>query len=413
MKTILRALLCGAMTMGAAHAQDGVKLEVMHWWTSGGEAAAVRKLADGINGRTAHSWVDSAIAGGVDIARPVIISRIIGGSPPTAFQFNPGRQALELIEAGLLLDLTDVAKAQRWAEIVNPPSLLEACTVDGRVYCAPVNIHSWNWMWLSGPAYEAAGLAMPADWTGFLNSVPALRKAGITPLAMGGQAWQQAGLFNSGIAIAIAGPEAWLSVMRDRNADVVRGEDYGRAFQAYAEARTLSDGTGVQDWNQATRAVMTGRAAAQFMGDWAQAEFALAGKTAGVDYGCLPGLGLRPYLQTGGDAFFFPKQGNPAVEAAQKEMAALMLSPEVQVSFNSAKRSLPVRGDVDLTTVNECTRQGLDLLAKGRTLPSTVQLISADTNTQLNDLLTEFWNTPSMTAGDVQERYARIIADAR
>ena len=32
--------------------------------------------------------------------------------------------------------------------------------------------------------------------------------------------------------------------------------------------------------------------------------------------------------------------------------------------------------------------------------------------TQLNDLMTEFWNTPSMTPAEVQQRYADIIADA-
>lgn len=148
------------------------------------------------------------------------------------------------------------------------------------------------------------------------------------------------------------------------------------------------------------------------MGDWAQGEFAVAGKVAGTDYGCLPGLGLGAYLQTGGDAFYFPKQGDADVEAAQKELAALLLSPEVQVSFNSTKGSLPIRGDVDLTTVNECTQKGLDLLANGQTLPSTEQLIAADTITQLNDLMTEFWNTPSMSAADVQARYAEIIENA-
>ncbi len=29
------------------------------------------------------------------------------------------------------------------------------------------------------------------------------------------------------------------------------------------------------------------------MGDWAQGEFQLAGKVAGKDYTCLPGLGLN------------------------------------------------------------------------------------------------------------------------
>ena len=406
-------LLAGASALclsgGAAFAVD---LEVMHWWTSGGEAAAVKEFADAVNEGTEHNWVDGAIAGGGDTARPVMVSRIIGGDPPEAFQFNHGRQAEELIEAGLLLDLTDVAEEQGWADIVNPPSLLESCTVDGRIYCAPVNIHSWNWMWLSGPAYEKAGLEMPEDWDGFVESAAALEEAGVTPLAMGGQAWQQSGAFNNVMTIALAGKDAWLSVMQDKNAETVMGPEYTRAFEAYAAARDLDDGINVQDWNQATNALITGEGGAQIMGDWAQGEFAVAEMTAGEDYGCLPGLGLGAYLQTGGDAFYFPKQDDAEVEAAQKELAALLLSPEVQVAFNSVKGSLPIRGDVDLTTVNECTQKGLDLLANDQTLPATEQLVSPDTITQLNDLMTEFWNTPSMTAAEVQEQYADIISSA-
>ena len=407
----LTTKLLAATAIVSASSASAVELEVMHWWTSGGEAAAVTKFAEAWEA-TGNTWIDGAIAGGGDTARPVMVSRIIGGDPPAAFQFNHGRQAEELIEAGLLLDLTDVAEAEGWKDIVNPPSLLDSCTVDGRIYCAPVNIHSWNWMWLSGPAYEKAGIAMPTTWDEFVESAPKLQEIGVTPLAMGGQSWQQAGSFNNVMTIALAGEEAWLSVMQDKNAETVMGPEYTRAFEAYAAARELSNGINVQDWNQATNALIAGEGGAQIMGDWAQGEFAVAELTAGEDYGCLPGMGLGAYLQTGGDAFYFPKQDDPEIEAAQKELAALLLSPEVQVSFNSVKGSLPIRGDVDLTTVNECTQKGLDLLANGQTLPATEQLIAPDTITQLNDLMTEFWNTPSMTAAEVQQQYSDIIANA-
>jgi glucose/mannose transport system substrate-binding protein len=386
-------------------------MEVMHWWTSGGEAAAVAEFAKALNERTENNWVDGAIAGGGDVARPIMISRILGGDPPAAFQFNHGRQAEELVEAGLMLDLTDVAEAEGWKDIVNPPSLLDACTIDGHIYCAPVNIHSWQWMWLSNAAYEKAGVDTPTNWEEFVATAPALRDAGLVPLAMGGQSWQQAGAFGV-MALALAGKEAWLAVNQDKDADVVMGPDYTRVFEAFGAARELSDGLDVQDWNQATNAVITGEAGGQIMGDWAQGEFAVAGQTAGEDYECLPGLGETALLDTGGDAFYFPVTGDPEMEAAQKELAALLLSPEVQVAFNSKKGSLPIRGDVDLTTVNKCTQIGLDLLASGDVVPAGTQLLSPDTTTQLNDLMTEFWNTPSMTPAEVQQSYADIIRTA-
>lgn len=74
----------------------------------------------------------------------------------------------------------------------------------------------------------------------------------------------------------------------------------------------------VQDWNQATNLVITGQAGGQIMGDWAQGEFAVAGKVAGKDYTCLPGLGANKILDTAGDAFYFPVNSNPDITAAQR-----------------------------------------------------------------------------------------------
>ncbi len=397
--------LCAA---GAAHAVD---LEVTHWWTSGGEAAAVGEFAKAFNEKTDHNWVDGAIAGGGGTARPIMISRILGGDPMGATQLNHGRQAEELIEAGLMLDLTDVAEAEGWKDIVNPTSLLDSCTVDGRIYCAPVNIHSWQWIWLSHQAYADAGVDVPTNWDEFVASAPALEAAGKIPLAMGQQPWQSAGAFGV-MTVAIAGIDAWSSVMIDKDADVAAGPEYAKVFEAAANARALAAISNVQDWNQASNLVITGQAGAQIMGDWAQGEFQVAGQTAGVDYTCLPGLGVNEIISTGGDAFYFPKQDDPEVEAAQKDLAALLLSPEVQVDFNLAKGSLPIRGDIDLAAANDCMKKGLEILATGAILPDGNQTLSPDTSGQLEDLMVEFWNDPSYSAADAQARYAEIIAEA-
>jgi len=407
----IRNALVGTTALCAATAVSAADLEVTHWWTSGGEAAAVAEFAKAFNDKTDHNWVDGAIAGSGGTARPIIISRILGGDPMHATQLNHGRQAEELIEAGLLLDLTDVAEAEGWADIVNPSSLLESCTVDGRVYCAPVNIHSWQWIWLSHKAFSDAGVDVPTSWDEYVAAAPALESAGKIPLAMGQQPWQSNGAFGV-MAIAIAGIDAWSEVNINKNADVAGGETYAKVFEAAANARSFAANSNVQDWNQATNLVITGQAGAQIMGDWAQGEFAVAEQTAGEDYTCLPGLGVNEIISTGGDAFYFPKQDDAGIEAAQKEMAALLLSPEVQVNFNLKKGSLPVRGDVDLTAANDCMKKGLEILASGAILPDGNQTFSPDTTGQIEDLMVEFWNDPSYSAADAQARYAEIIADA-
>lgn len=399
-----------AIAFSAAGAVSAADLEVTHWWTSGGEAAAVAEFAKAFDA-TGNNWVDGAIAGSGGTARPIIVSRIIGGDPMHATQLNHGRQAEELIEAGLMLDLTDVATAEGWADTVNPTSLLDSCTVDGKIYCAPVNIHSWQWIWLSHQAYADAGVDVPSNWDEFVASAPALEAAGKIPLAMGQQAWQSSGAFGV-INVAVGGPDLWNKINVNKDAEAAAGPEMAKVFEAAAAARAMAANSKVQDWNQATNLVITGQAGGQVMGDWAQGEFQVAGQVAGQDYTCLPGLGVNEIISTGGDAFYFPKQDDPEIEAAQKELAKLLLSPEVQVNFNLKKGSLPVRGDIDLTAANDCMKKGLEILASGNILQSGDQVLSADTSTQIEDLMVEFWNDPSYSAADAQAKYAEIIADA-
>ena len=154
MKTWKMAAVLAA-TVAMPHVAGATDLEVTHWWTSGGEAAAVAEFAKAFDA-TGNKWVDGAIAGGGDTARPIMISRITGGDPMAATQFNHGRQAEELVQAGLMRNLDDLAAKEHWADVINPKSLLDGCTLDGHIYCVPVNIHAWQWLWLSNQAFADA-----------------------------------------------------------------------------------------------------------------------------------------------------------------------------------------------------------------------------------------------------------------
>jgi len=402
------ALAASVAFSGAARATD---LEVTHWWTSGGEAAAVAEFAKAFDA-TGNHWVDGAIAGGGDTARPIMISRITGGDPMGATQFNHGRQAEELVQAGLMRDLTDVAEKEHWKDVIRPASLLTECTVDGKVYCVPINIHSWQWLWLSNKAFEDAGVPVPKNWDEFVAAAPALEKAGKIPLAVGRQSWQTSGAFNV-LMVAIGGKDIYKKVYADKDAKVAAGPEIAKVFKAADDARKMAAKSNVQDWNQATNLVITGAAGGQIMGDWAQGEFQVAKQVAGKDYTCLPGLGVNAIISTDGDSFYFPKLSDPEKSKAQEVLASIMLSPKTQVAFNLKKGSLPVRGDVDTNAANDCMKKGLDILAKGNTVPSTNQMMTEDSNTQINDLFAEFFANPSMTPEAAQKRFADIIASAQ
>jgi len=406
------AALAASTMLCASPSVQAAEIEVIHWWTSGGEQAAVSILAEEFNQLGEHKWVDTAIAGG-EAARATTMQRILGGDAPDAAQFNTSRQFEELIEADLLLDLTEVAEREGWRDVIRPSRILASCEKDGRVYCVPVNVHSSQWMWTNKKVFKDLGIPEPVTWEDFLAAAPKIKEAGIIPLAWGGQPWQEALVFDA-VLLGAGGKDLYYKVYRDKDTDAVESPDMTKVVETFAALRPFVDeGSAGRNWNDATNLVITGKAAAQVMGDWARGEFALAGKTAEVDYGCIPGPAPQPILSTGGDSFLFPKQDDPDVEEAQLAMAAVMLDPTVQAKFNSAKGSLPVRGDVDLELADACMEKGLALLEKDEQVvePRNV-FVTSDTEGQIYDLVAQFWNSGDMSTEEFQEAFAEIIGSA-
>jgi glucose/mannose transport system substrate-binding protein len=408
---LMAAALAASVAIPAVSA-NATDLEVTHWWTSGGEAAAVKVLADNYNALGDNKWVDGAIAGAGSTATPLIVSRILGGNPMGATQLNTGRDAEELVKAGLMTDLTELAEKEHWKDIIRPAKLLDACTYEGHIYCVPINIHSWQWMWVNRHVFEDNGLKVPTNWDEFAAEAPQLKAKGVVPLATGAP-WQVEGI-RSVMQVGIGGKDLYMAINDKKSVDAVKSDDNKKVWTAFSQARDMvDDGYTGRDWNVATNMVITGKAAGQIMGDWAQGEFGVAKQVAGKDYDCLPGLGYHGLLDTGGDSFYFPKNSNPDITKAQLELASMLLSKETQVKFNLAKGSLPVRGDVDLSAANACMKKGLEILkTPENVLPGTTQMLTPDTIGQLQDLAIQFFSS-KMSVDDAIAKQADIIKQAQ
>ena len=295
---------------------------------------------------------------------------------------------------------------------MRPKSQLASCTIDGKVWCVPVNLHSGQWMWTNRKVFKDAGLEPPKNWNEFVAAAPALQAKGIIPLSAA-EGWPIRILLDD-IAVAVGGVDLKVKIYKGRDLEAAAGPEMLKVFQAMDAARKLVDPkTMVPQWNEAVGLVISGKAAANVMGDWAGGEFAVAGMKAGEDYDCLPGLGLDDVLDTGGDVFYFPKNADPAVTKAQMEMASMMVSKEVQVAFNLKKGSLPMRADVDLAAANDCMKKGLAILADpSKVFPGEIQMIDRDSLNQLRDNYNEFFANPAVTPEAAQARFVEIIKNA-
>jgi glucose/mannose transport system substrate-binding protein len=333
-------------------------VEVLHWWTSGGEAAAVGVLKDDLASKGV-GWKDMPIAGGGgDAAMTTLKARVTAGNAPTAVQML-GFDIQDWAAQGSLANLNDVAAAEGWDAVV--PSALQAFSkYDGNWVASPVNVHSTNWVWISKSALDAAGGSAPTTWEELVSVLDAMKANGITPLAHGGQAWQEATIFD-GVALSL-GNGFYKSALIDLNEDALGGALMVEAFNRMGTLRSyVDDNFSGRDWNLASAMVINGEAGMQMMGDWAKGEFLKAGQVPGSDFVCIRFPGTQGSVTFNSDQFaMFSGSGS---SEAQKAMASSVMNPVFQSAFNVVKGSVPARTDVPDMMFDGCGKKGMADLA--------------------------------------------------
>ena len=398
-----------APAASAAVANNAPRAEVIHWWTSGGESAAVKQVAQAYR-QAGGVWVDTAIAGG-DQSRAVTVNRIVGGNPPTAAQFNTSKQFLDIIEQDMLNNVDDIARAQNWDKLL-PEPIVQVIKVDGHYYAVPLNIHMQTWIWYSKAAFQKAGIAKePASVDEFFAALDKLKAAGVVPLAHGGQAWQETILFSAMLA-NVGGKDLYLKVLRDRDQRALASPEFRKVLLAYKRLQSYVDARSPgRNWNDATAMLIGGKAGMQIMGDWAKGEFIAARQVPGQQFGCIAGLAPNaPYLMQG-DVFVFPKTGNAQAVKAQKLLASVVAAPNTQLAFSKLKGSVPVRSDVDASNADFCAQKGIAILKdRSRHLGVSEIYLTPDQNGAMQDVLTAYWNT-AMPVEKAQKNIAAALRD--
>ena len=406
----LALTLALTFTGGTASAQTASRAEVIHWWTSGGESAALKVYADAF-AKAGGTWVDNAIAGGGN-ARTAAINRVVGGDPPTAMQFNTGKQFDDLVENGLLTDVDATAKSEDWAKTI-PPAIVAAVTRNGHAYAVPVDIHGQNWFFFSKPALDKAGVAQPATWTELFPALDKLKAAGLIPLAFSGQKTWERGLFGATLA-GMGGSDMFQRFWGKRDVAMVKGPEFRRIAESYRHLHDYVDpGSPGRNWNDATALVITGRAGMQVMGDWAKGEFTAAGQTAGKEYGCAVLSDKAPAYLIGGDVFAFPKAKSPAVQQTQLVLEKVFTDPATQVAFSAKKGSIPARLDADTSSLDECARKASAFLKDPAAQTPAIELLSPPAMTgAVEDLVSQYWNDKSMTTDTFVAKIAAALSDS-
>ena len=352
----LRTLMMATAVTALAGQASAGDVEVLHWWTSGGEAAALNVLKQDLEGQ-GIGWQDMPVAGGGGTqAMTVLRARVTAGNPPTAVQML-GFDIRDWAKQGALADLNALAEKEGWGKVI-PAALQAFAKHDGKWVAAPVNVHSTNWIWANKAILDGLDLAVPQTWDELIAALKAVKASGKIALAHGGQAWQDATIFDA-VAMSTGGPDYYKAAMIDMDPKALGSDTTKTVFERVAVLRGfVDDNFSGRDWNLATAMVINGDAAFQMMGDWAKGEFLTAKKVPGKDFLCFRFPGTQKQVTFNADQFAMFNQGG-TVSKEQAALASAILSPAFQSAFNVVKGSVPARTDVSNAAFDDCGKKGM------------------------------------------------------
>jgi glucose/mannose transport system substrate-binding protein len=147
---VSRLALAAALSLAAgASVQAEPKTNLLHQWSTGGDALAIAKLGEMFEAE-GGSWEQTPIAGHTANTLTKLRAEVLAGNPPPAVQLK-GPEIAEWAATGYTTDLNKLAAEETWDEVV-APTLISVMKPEGEWAAAPMNIHRINWMWASKPA---------------------------------------------------------------------------------------------------------------------------------------------------------------------------------------------------------------------------------------------------------------------
>ena len=352
------ATLVAAMALGLA-ACDGPagppassEVEVVSWWTEGGEANALQSLLTLFSNRYPHQKVIDAVVTGSNKARETIRNRMLGGQPPETFQANGGWGLLAWVlynqrnEADSKMEPIDSLAAEEGWNAVIPKPVLDTVSFGGHTYAVPLNIHRLNTLFFNKQLFIQYGIAEPKTLDQLFAVAAAFRDRGITPIAVGAvEPWTLSLLLFENLLVARAGGPYYRDFL------VGHGDAWAPEVAAALEdLRTLLSFANTNatqlTWSGAVELVRTGKAAMTIMGDWAKGYFLANQGVPEVSFGeiATPGTGAAFVFTT--DTFGLPM--GVRNRAGALDLLRVFGSREGQDTFNPIKGSIPARKDANV-----------------------------------------------------------------
>jgi len=391
-------------------------LEISHWWTSKGESKAIHVIKKAFEEKGFH-WNDYSIEGGAGHKMmPILKAKVADGSSPDAVQVYIGPNTWALAEEGFLINLNDIASKGSWHKIL-PGVIDHMIRYNGDYVAVPFNAHRVNYMWINPEIFKKSNAKIPTSWDEFFIEAEKIKKAGFIPLALGGQAWQEATLFEC-VLLNIGGKSFHHKAFIEYDLHTLKSDTMLTVFQTMRKIKQYidSDSNG-RSWDDTTSMVMKEKAAMQIMGDWAKGEFLASGKKPGIDFICKPAPGTDDLFLMDTDTFVFFKSNDKKIQDAQQALAEIIISKEIQKQFNQLKGSIPARLDIPSNDFDACACESMTDFSKAATLDNIIpsmayyQSCHSKLTEIIINLISTFFNSTMSEKEAVLKLTAIIMAD--
>ena len=328
--------------------EDRPELEIVHWWTAGGEEDAYNALLDGF--REEHpdvEIVDNPAPGGAGSAIDTVIqNRVLDQNPPSTFQIWPGQALTPYTDEDLLEDIGDSVWDEEMREAYLD-GITELSRPGGDLVAVPINIHRMNNLFYNVEVVESAGVD-PTDIDdpqGLLDALQAVEEnTDAVPLAHQTQApWSTVQLFED-VFIGQQGTDDYTSFIEGNVAELE--DEVREALEQLSEyADYYPEDAGSISWDQGNDRLIEGEAAFIHQGDWAAGQYRAAdGFEFGENWDMVPFPGTDGVYHSVIDSFVFPTN-NPSPDATERFLNYAG-SVDAQERFNPIKGSIPPRTDV-------------------------------------------------------------------
>jgi glucose/mannose transport system substrate-binding protein len=349
-------------------------LEIVHWWTAGGEKQALNALIDGFKKKYPEVKIKNNPApGGAGSALAAAIkSRVLSNNPPSTFQIWPGEALAPYTESDVLTDISDSV----WTEEMQKaylPGPRKAAKPAGNFVAVPLDIHRLNNLFYNVKVVKDAGVDPTSitSPTALLDAMETVeKKTDAVGIAQATKTpWTTLQLWET-MFLSQVGAEKYM--------DFVAGNPKKYEKQI-TESLTLltkynqywNKDSASLTWDQANTKVINGKAAFFHNGDWAAGQYEATNNFEyKKDWNQVTFPGSDDIYSIVMDSFVMPTN-NPSPEATKKWLTYCG-SIDGQKRFNPIKGSIPPRTDVPMEPFGPFLKNQFDDFKASNAQPPTI-----------------------------------------